>query len=155
SAEINFERIAVTPDQIRDWNLPTRPTKQTDTRAKKFGSVNPSSLMPSIPAGCVASSAEPSNGIFHDTNTGASWRQRPQSKRSSVGSWEWLWPRLRRHDGSRSKHGRSRDVRVAHRWPRCAAGAQLSIPHNEPIKAPTCRSVAPTGHDSWAAILPR
>jgi hypothetical protein len=38
AAEIHFERIAVTPNQIRDWNLPTRPTKQTDTRAKKFGS---------------------------------------------------------------------------------------------------------------------
>jgi hypothetical protein len=36
-AEIHFERIAVTPAQIRNWNLPTRPTKTTDTRAKGFG----------------------------------------------------------------------------------------------------------------------
>jgi len=36
-AEIHFERIAVTPDQIRAWNLPSRPTKKTDTRAKSFG----------------------------------------------------------------------------------------------------------------------
>jgi hypothetical protein len=35
-AEIHFERIAVTRKQADDWNLPTRPTKQTDTRAKKF-----------------------------------------------------------------------------------------------------------------------
>ena len=37
SAEIHFERVAVTPEQIVDWNLPTRPTKKTDTRAKRFG----------------------------------------------------------------------------------------------------------------------
>jgi hypothetical protein len=35
-AEIHFERIAVTPGQIFAWNLPTRPTKKTDSRARKF-----------------------------------------------------------------------------------------------------------------------
>ena len=35
-AEIHFERIAVTPEQIEEWNLPTRPTKQTDTRSRGF-----------------------------------------------------------------------------------------------------------------------
>ena len=39
-AEINFERIAVTPEQIADWDLPTRPTKATDTRAKDFGEIS-------------------------------------------------------------------------------------------------------------------
>lgn len=33
---IRFERIAVTSEQIQKFNLPTRPTKQTDTRAKKW-----------------------------------------------------------------------------------------------------------------------
>jgi hypothetical protein len=37
SAEISFERVAVTPEQIAAWNLPTRPTKSTDTRAKSWG----------------------------------------------------------------------------------------------------------------------
>ena len=37
-AEIAFERIAVTPEQIADWDLPTRPTKASDTRSKGFGS---------------------------------------------------------------------------------------------------------------------
>ncbi|OLB78733.1 MAG: hypothetical protein AUI16_03025 [Alphaproteobacteria bacterium 13_2_20CM_2_64_7] len=37
-AEIHFERPAVTREQVEQWNLPTRPTKTTDTRAKKFGS---------------------------------------------------------------------------------------------------------------------
>jgi hypothetical protein len=39
-AEIYFERIAVTPAQIEEWNLPTRPTKTSDTRAKHFGEVS-------------------------------------------------------------------------------------------------------------------
>jgi hypothetical protein len=37
-AEIYFERIAVTEEQITDWNLPTRPTKASDTRTAKFNS---------------------------------------------------------------------------------------------------------------------
>jgi hypothetical protein len=37
-ADITFERIAVTPAQIADWDLPTRPTKASDSRAKSFGS---------------------------------------------------------------------------------------------------------------------
>ncbi len=35
-AEIHFERIAVNIDQIEEWDLPTRPTKKTDTRSKTF-----------------------------------------------------------------------------------------------------------------------
>jgi hypothetical protein len=39
-AEIHFERLAVLPWQISAWGLPTRPTKQTDSRAKGFGNVS-------------------------------------------------------------------------------------------------------------------
>ena len=39
-AEIHFERLAVTPAQIREWRLPSRPTKATDTRAKRFGDIS-------------------------------------------------------------------------------------------------------------------
>jgi len=35
-SEIHFERVAVTRQQADEWGLPTRPTKTTDTRAKKF-----------------------------------------------------------------------------------------------------------------------
>jgi hypothetical protein len=35
-AEIHFERVAVRMEQIAAWNLPSRPTKQTDSRAKSF-----------------------------------------------------------------------------------------------------------------------
>jgi hypothetical protein len=49
SAEIHFECPAVTREQVEKWNLPTRPTKQTDTRAKKFGSAT-SVELDAIPA---------------------------------------------------------------------------------------------------------
>ena len=35
-----FERVAVTPEQIEEWNLPTRPTKKSDTRSKGFGDIS-------------------------------------------------------------------------------------------------------------------
>ena len=34
--EIFFKRVAVTDDQVARWNLPTRPTKKSDTRSKSF-----------------------------------------------------------------------------------------------------------------------
>jgi hypothetical protein len=39
-ADITFERIAVTPEQIAAWNLQTRPTKPSDTRSKGFGDIS-------------------------------------------------------------------------------------------------------------------
>jgi hypothetical protein len=47
-AEIHFKRTAVNLDQIHAWNLPTRPTKTTDSRAKGFGeiSVEMDSILP-------------------------------------------------------------------------------------------------------------
>jgi hypothetical protein len=48
AAEIHFERPAVTREQVEQWNLPTRPTKMTDTRAKKF--VGTSVELDAIPA---------------------------------------------------------------------------------------------------------
>jgi hypothetical protein len=35
-AEIHFERVAVTREQVEAWELPSRPTKTKDTRAAKF-----------------------------------------------------------------------------------------------------------------------
>jgi hypothetical protein len=39
-AEIHFERKAVSPAQITAWDLPTRPTKKSDSRAKGFGDIS-------------------------------------------------------------------------------------------------------------------
>lgn len=36
NVDIHFERIAVLPEQIEYYNLPTRPTKKSDPRAAKF-----------------------------------------------------------------------------------------------------------------------
>ena len=47
-AEIHFERPAVTREQVERWNLPTRPTKPQDPRAKKF--VGTSVELDAIPA---------------------------------------------------------------------------------------------------------
>ena len=53
-AEIHFERLAVTAEQIVFHNLPLRPTKHTDTRAKKFteehgeGSVELDAIHPDV-----------------------------------------------------------------------------------------------------------
>jgi hypothetical protein len=47
-AEIHFERPAVTREQVEEWNLPSRPTKTTDTRSKKF--VGTSVELDAIPA---------------------------------------------------------------------------------------------------------
>jgi len=35
-AEIHFERVAVKPWQIDFWSLPSRPTKETDTRSRRW-----------------------------------------------------------------------------------------------------------------------
>jgi hypothetical protein len=40
NAEIHFKRAAITPGQIRLFDLPTRPTKTSDTRSKGFGDVS-------------------------------------------------------------------------------------------------------------------
>ncbi len=49
-AEVTFERLAVTPEQIETYSLPTRPTKQSDTRAAGFegGSVEVDALPASV-----------------------------------------------------------------------------------------------------------
>ena len=39
-AEIGFERLAVTEEQIAEMRLPTRPTKASDTRSRDFGPVS-------------------------------------------------------------------------------------------------------------------
>lgn len=55
-----FERIAVTPAQIEEWSLPTRPTKRSDTRANGFegGSVEVDAIAPSLLRGLVREAIE-------------------------------------------------------------------------------------------------
>src|SRR6516225_2027229 len=59
SAEIHFERPAVTRQQVEQWDLPTRPTKQTDSRAKKFAGTSveldaiPAAKLRELVRGCI------------------------------------------------------------------------------------------------------
>jgi hypothetical protein len=50
NAEIHFEIVGVTPEQIETLNLQTRPTKKTDTRCKNFEgeSVEVDAIAPNI-----------------------------------------------------------------------------------------------------------
>jgi len=50
AADVDFVRLAVTVEQILEMDLPTRPTKQTDTRARGFtgGSVEVDAIAPSV-----------------------------------------------------------------------------------------------------------
>jgi hypothetical protein len=54
-ADINFTRVAVTPQQIVDLALPTRPTKTADSRSKSFagGSVEVDAIDPATLRGMV------------------------------------------------------------------------------------------------------
>ena len=49
-AQAHFDRLAVTEDQVYELGLPTRPTKQTDTRSRSFegGSVEVDAIPPTV-----------------------------------------------------------------------------------------------------------
>jgi hypothetical protein len=55
-ADIEFERVAVTREQIAEMSLPTRPTKRTDSRAKDFigESVEVDAIPPKVLRGIVS-----------------------------------------------------------------------------------------------------
>jgi hypothetical protein len=63
-ARIVFHRLAVTPEQITDWNLPLRPTKTKDSRAK--GWIGGSVEVDAIPAPTIRSLVEEWIARFHD-----------------------------------------------------------------------------------------
>ena len=61
-ADISFYNMAVTEAQIEAWDLPDRPTKKSDPRAKKFGSDKsveldaiPPDLLRGLVEGCIES----------------------------------------------------------------------------------------------------
>ncbi len=60
SIELTFERLAVTPEQIGEFGLATRPTKQTDSRARNFigESVEVDAIAPTILRSIVRSAIE-------------------------------------------------------------------------------------------------
>lgn len=51
SRHVTFARLAVTEDQIEHWQLPTRPTKRSDSRSKSF--TGESVEVDAVPAGTL------------------------------------------------------------------------------------------------------
>lgn len=60
AADVVFERIAVLPEQIETLNLPTRPTKRSDSRSTGFvgGSVEVDAIPPSLLRSIVRTAIE-------------------------------------------------------------------------------------------------
>ena len=65
SAEIHFQRVAVTREQIDRWALPTRPTKKTDSRSKQFDGESvevdavPPATLRTMVRGCIERHIDP------------------------------------------------------------------------------------------------
>ena len=84
-AEIHFERPAVTRAQVEEWSLPSRPTKMTDTRAKKF--VGTSVELDAIPAGKLRELVRGCIERHVDQKQLAVLRAAEESERETLGKW--------------------------------------------------------------------
>jgi hypothetical protein len=85
-AEIHFERPAVTREQVTEWNLPTRPTKMSDSRARKFNNATsveldaiPASRLRELVRGCIERHV--------DQEQLAVLRAAEESERQTLGKW--------------------------------------------------------------------
>ena len=88
AAEIHFERIAVTREQAIEWNLPTRPTKQTDTRARKFNGT--SVELDAIPAMKLRGLVKAAIERHIDQDQLKVLRIAEESERETLGRWARL-----------------------------------------------------------------
>ena len=85
TAEIHFERPAVTREQVEQWDLPTRPTKMTDTRAKKFSGT--SVELDAIPASKLRELVRDCIERHVDQEQLAILRTAEESERETLGRW--------------------------------------------------------------------
>jgi hypothetical protein len=85
AAEIHFERPAVTRAQVEEWDLPSRPTKITDTRAKKF--VGTSVELDAIPASKLRELVRGCIERHVDRQQLAILRVAEESERETLGKW--------------------------------------------------------------------
>ena len=83
-----FERLAVTPWQVRDMGLPTRPTKQSDSRARKFagGSVE----VDAIPAPTLRTIVEDAITRHIDRAALEATRAAERAEREILSGWAGL-----------------------------------------------------------------
>jgi hypothetical protein len=84
-AEIHFERPAVTRAQVEEWDLPSRPTKMTDTRAKKF--TGTSVELDAIPASGLRELVRNCIERHVDQEQLAVLRAAEESERETLGRW--------------------------------------------------------------------
>jgi hypothetical protein len=84
-AEIHFERPSVTRAQVEMWNLPSRPTKLTDTRAKKF--TGTSVELDAIPAHTLGGLVRGCIERHVDREQLAVLRAAEESERATLGRW--------------------------------------------------------------------
>ncbi len=86
-ADVTFERVAVTPAQINAWDLPTRPTKKTDTRSRNFEGESveldaiPPSQLRALVAACIEEHVD--QNILGDTKRLEALEQRSGAETSS------------------------------------------------------------------------
>ena len=65
AAEVHFDRVAVTEEQIEEYGLQTRPTKKTDSRSKSFVGESvevdaiPPSILRNLVTGCISAHVDP------------------------------------------------------------------------------------------------
>jgi hypothetical protein len=84
-ADITFERVAVTPAQIEEYKLQTRPTKRTDSRSRNFKgeSVEVDAILPATLRGIVRNCIE----CHIDQQAFAAVRAAEKSERAALLEW--------------------------------------------------------------------
>jgi hypothetical protein len=85
TAEIHFERPAVTREQVEQWDLPSRPTKVKDPRAKKF--TGTSVELDAIPASKLRELVRTCIERHVDKEQLAILRAAEESERDTLGRW--------------------------------------------------------------------
>jgi hypothetical protein len=149
---LHFERLAVTAAQITTMNLPTRPTKQTDSRAAKFD--GESVEVDAIPAPVLRQLIEDAITQYIDPDALRVTRFAEQSERD-------LLIRMRQRTGGAA---RPRSPTASASWPssilraaRSAAPQRCSTWRSRPPRPRTLRAVpsAPFGDEmARAAAVP-
>jgi hypothetical protein len=90
--ELTFERLAVTREQITELDLPTRPTKQSDSRAAKFDG-DPSSKLREIVGDAIERWIDPA--ALHLTRVAE--RSEKEILRRIAGDWDYYADAEQRH----------------------------------------------------------
>jgi hypothetical protein len=84
NADVTVERVAVTEEQIKQWNLPTRPTKTSDVRAKNWG--GESVELDAVPIQLLQDLVEERIRRHIDTEVWAATERKEQEDRNKLSS---------------------------------------------------------------------